>query len=91
VTDQLESLRELRHVLVRLGARQAGRYWSAAPLVFASNLLGGAAAGAAASIIAAVLLAFDAHRGSDSFLYHALQSTAAIVNTIRVLIDKEVR
>lgn len=89
MTDQLKSLRELRHVLERLGARHAARYWSTAPLVFTSNLLGGVATGAAASIIAAVLLALDAHRGADSFLYHALQSAAAIIATIRALIDKE--
>jgi hypothetical protein len=89
VTEQLESLRELRHVLVRLGTRQAARYWSAAPLVFANNLLGGAVAGAAASIIAAVLLALDAHRGADSLLYHALQSVAAVIAAVQALIDRE--
>jgi hypothetical protein len=89
VTEQLESLRELRHVLARLGAQQAGRYWSAAPLVFASNLLGGAAAGAVASLIAAVLLALDAHRGADSLLYHTLQSVAAIIATIQAQIRQE--
>jgi hypothetical protein len=91
VTDQLASLRELRHILMRLGAQQTGRYWSAASLVFASNLLGGVAAGAVASIVAAAVLAFDAHRGADSLLYHAAQNVAAIIASIQAQIHKELR
>lgn len=91
MTEDLESLRELRHVLVRLGARQVGAYWASGPRVFASNLGGGVAAGAAASILAAVLLGFDAHRGANSFLYHALHSAQTIIATIQAQIEKELR
>lgn len=89
MSENLESLRELRQVLARLGARQAGRYWSNGFLVFCSNLAGGAAAGAAASVVAAVLLGLDAHRGQNSLLYHALRGAQAIVATIETQMQRE--
>ncbi len=89
MTENLESLRKLRQVLMRLGARQTGRYWSNAFSVFLSNVLGGAAAGAAAFILAAILLGLDIHRGENSVLYHAVRAVQTIIETIRTQIQQE--
>ncbi len=89
MSEQLDHLRALRHALVRLGAGPAGRYWSNAWRVFASNLLGGLVTGAAASILAALILGFDAHRGQDSFVYRALSDAQTIVRTIQAQVDRE--
>lgn len=89
MNDQLHSLQELRHALVRLGAGPAGRYWSNAWRVFASNLLGGIAAGAAASVLAALILGIDAHRGQDSFVYRAVSDLQTVVRTIQALVQRE--
>jgi hypothetical protein len=89
VSDQLNRLQQLRHTLVRLGAGPAGRYWSNAWRVFASNLMGGIAAGAAASVLAALILGIDAHRGQDSFVYSALSDLQTVVRTIQALVERE--
>jgi hypothetical protein len=81
----------MRHILVRLGAGQSGRYWSSTWRVFARNLLGGVVAGATAFIIAAALLGLDLHRGQDSFMYHAARVTQTIIATIQTQINQELR
>lgn len=87
--DTLESLRELRHVLQRLGARQAGRFWSNDSLVFLSNFGGGTAAGAVAFVIAAVLLGLDIHRGENSAVVHLVRAAQTIVLAIRAMVQEE--
>jgi hypothetical protein len=91
VNDQLTFLRELRHVLLRLGARPTARYWANGSLVFVSNLLGGAAAGAVAFICAAILLSFDLHRGPDSLFVHVVRALQTIAQTLRAMVAQELR
>lgn len=86
---QLEQLRTLRHILTRLGANQAARYWANPLRVFTSNLWGGAIAGAAASLLAAVIVGIDAHRGHNSFSYNVLRDAQTIIVTIQELIRRE--
>ncbi len=89
--DALQSLRELRHVLVRLGAQRVARYWSNESAVFASNFVGGAAAGAAAFIVAAVLLGLDIHRGENSMIVHALRALQTVVRIFRTMVEQELQ
>ncbi len=90
MADTLESVRQLRMVLVRLGARPAARYWSNPLHIFAGNFAGGAIAGVAASIIAAAILGFDAHRaGTHSTLFHFLRMFQAFLETVRMRIEQE--
>jgi hypothetical protein len=85
----LEELRRLRLVLTRLGARAASRYWGSATRVFSTNLIAGIVVGALASIAGAVLVAIDAHRGADSYLYRALDELQTVVTTIQAQMDRE--
>ena len=89
MTDSLESLRELRHLLQRLGAQQAARFWSSASLVFASNFAGGTATGAGAFILAGVLLGLDIHRGENSAVVHVVRAVQSIIVTIRGMVEQE--
>jgi hypothetical protein len=89
VNAQLERVRTLRHILTRLGARQAASYWSNPLRVFASNLWGGAVAGALASMVAALILGIDAHRGQDSFSYQVLRDAQTVIATIQEQIRRE--
>lgn len=89
--DTLQSLRELRQVLQRLGAQRVARYWANDSAVFASNFMGGTAAGAAAFIVAAVLLGLDIHRGENSFIVHGLRAVQTIVTTLRAMMEQELQ
>ncbi|HEV2878848.1 MAG TPA: hypothetical protein VGW96_04620 [Candidatus Eremiobacteraceae bacterium] len=87
--ESLQSLRTLRHILVRLGAGPTGGYWSSSWRIFASNLFGGIMAGAVASIFAAVILGIDLHRGKESFLYQVVSVMQTIIVAIQTLINRE--
>ena len=89
MSTDFQRVRDLRHVLIRLGAGPSGRFWSSGWRVFASNLLGGMIAGAAASIFAAFLLGLDLHRGRDSLLYHAVRIAQAAIIAIKTIIIRE--
>lgn len=86
-----QRVRELRHVLVRLGAGPSGRFWSNSWQVFASNLFGGAIAGAIASIFAAILLGLDLQRGRDSLLVHAVRILQILVLAIQTFVNRELQ
>ena len=89
MSEPLQRLRDLRHVLTRLGTRPAARYWRSDWRVFTSNFLAGTLVGAAASLLAAVLLSIDARRGADSFAYRALAGAQQVVTVIQAQIDRE--
>jgi hypothetical protein len=89
MSEPVQRLRDLRRVLTRLAVRPTVRYWRSDWRVFASNFIGGAFVGAAASVFAAVLLGIDAHRGADSFAYHALTDAQTVVRTIEADIERE--
>jgi hypothetical protein len=91
VNETLGRLRELRHVLQRLGAQSVARYWSNESMVFASNFFGGAAAGAVAFVFAAVILGLDLKRGESSFALHLLRALQTMVITLRQMIEQELR
>ncbi len=89
MTTLLAQLQELRFILVRLAAGQAGRYWNSGWRIFVSNFIAGTVVGAAASVLAALLLSIDAHRGADSLVYHAVDGAQTIVRTIQSQIERE--
>jgi hypothetical protein len=89
VSTSFQRVRELRHILVRLGAGPSGRFWSSSWRIFASNLFGGAIAGAVASIFAAILLGVDLQRGRDSLIYHAVRILQTIVLAVQTLVNRE--
>jgi hypothetical protein len=91
VIDSLHSLRELRHVLQRLGTAQVARFWSNQPMVFLSNLLGGTATGAVAFIVAAIILGLDINRGENSTVVHLVHALQTIAATFRTLFERELR
>jgi len=91
VTETLNRLRELRHLLQRLGVQPTARYWSNESRVFMSNLFGGAVAGAVAFIAAALLLGLDLKRGGNSFALHVLQGLQTIIIAMRQAIEQELR
>lgn len=91
MNETLDRLRELRHVLQRLGTQSAGRYWSNESLVFANNFLGGAIAGALAFVFAALILGLDLKRGENSFALHLLQALQTMTLAVRDLIEQELR
>jgi hypothetical protein len=89
VNTSFQRVRELRHILVRLGAGPSGRYWSNAWQVFANNVIGGAITGVIASVFAAVLLGLDLQRGRDSLLYHAIRILQALVLAVQTFVNRE--
>ncbi len=89
MNEQLEQARTLRHILARLGARQAASYWASPLRVFISNFWGGAVAGVAASVVAAIILGFDMHRGQNSFSYEVLRDAQTVIATIEQQIHEE--
>jgi site-specific recombinase len=89
VNEQLEQARTLRHILTRLGVRQAASYWANPLRVFISNFWGGAVAGVAASVVAAIILGIDLHRGQNSVSYEVLRDTQTIIATIEEQIHEE--
>jgi site-specific recombinase len=91
VSDTLRRLQELRHVLQRLGAQQAARYWSNQPRVFASNLFGGAVVGAVAFVVAALLLGLDVRRGDSSIIANFARAAQDVVATLKDTLDREMR
>jgi hypothetical protein len=91
VNETLERLRELRHVLQRLGTQSAARYWSNESLVFANNFLGGAIAGVIAFVFAALILGLDLKRGENSFAIHLLRALQIMVQAVRQVMEQELR
>jgi hypothetical protein len=91
VNETLLHLRELRHVLQRLGTRSVARYWANESLVFTSNFFGGTAAGAAAFVFAALLLGLDLNRGESSFVLHFLRALQTMVIAVRQLVEQQLR
>ena len=89
MSTSFQRVRELRHILVRLGAGPSGRFWSSSWRVFASNVFGGAIAGAIASMFAAILLGLDLHRGRDSLLYHAVRISQTVILAVATLINRD--
>ena len=89
MSTSFQRVRELRHILVRLGAGPSGRFWSNSWHVFASNVFGGAITGAIASIFAAILLGLDLHRGRDSLLYHAARILQTVVLAVQTIVNRE--
>lgn len=91
MNTSFQRVRDLRHILVRLGAGPSGRFWSNGWQVFASNMVGGAITGAIASIFAAVLLGLDLQRGRDSLLYHAARILQMLVLAIQTFVNRELQ
>lgn len=91
MNQTLARLEQLRYVLLRLGVRQAGRFWANEPRVFASNLLGGAVTGAIAFIIGAFLLGIDVRRGENSLLVHFVRAIQGIVDVFRTMFERELQ
>ena len=91
MSETLERLRELRHVLHWLGAQRVALFWSNDSAVFASNFMGGTAAGAAAFIVAAVVLGLDIHRGENSVIVHALRALQTFVLLLRGMVEQELQ
>jgi len=89
VSTSFQRVRELRNILVRLGAGPSGRFWSNSWRVFASNMFGGVIAGAVASIFAAILLGLDLQRGRDSLLVHAARILQVVVLAVQTLVNRE--
>ena len=87
--QQLERVKELKLVLMRLGARPAARYYASPVRVFLVNGVGGAVAGAALSLLGALLLLIDARRGADSALFHVLHAIGMTIQAIRAMIERE--
>lgn len=85
--ERAQAIHTLKNVLLRIGVRPAARYYSSAARIFAGNFAGGAVVGAAASLLGFAVLGFDAHRGSNSALYHFLRAAFTVVQTIRTQIE----
>ena len=89
MSTSFQRVRELRNILVRLGAGPSGRFWSNSWQVFASNMFGGVIAGAVASILAAILLGLDLQRGRDSLLVHAARILQIVILAVQTLVNRE--
>lgn len=91
MSSELDRVRALRHILVRVGARQASRYWSNPFAVLFSNFVGGTIAGAAALIFAALIVGIDLHRGENSVMVHLLRAVQTVAGLVRNLMERELR
>jgi hypothetical protein len=91
VQRDAERIRDLKTILLRIGVRPAARYYASAFRIFAGNFVGGAVVGAAATLIGFAVLGLDAHRGSDSALYHVLHAAQTVIQTVQHQIEQELR
>lgn len=84
--DQLHAhgqrVRDLKNVLLRLGARPAAGYYASPLRIFVGNFAGGAAVGALATLLGFAVLGLGARHGSQSALYHLVQLAIAWVDAI---------
>lgn len=91
MSSDFERLRDLRTVLVRLGARPVASYWASPFKVFASNFFGGTVAGAIVLMLAAVFVGLDVHRGRASFAIHVIHAVQLVATAIRTLTERSFR
>ncbi|MDQ6779690.1 MAG: hypothetical protein M3Z37_00840 [Candidatus Eremiobacteraeota bacterium] len=79
---QAQRVRELKNVLLRLGARRAAGYYASPLRIFAGNFAGGAIVGALATLLGFAVLGLGARHGAQSVLYHIVQVALAWVDAM---------
>ena len=91
LSTRAQQIRDLKNVLLRLGARPAARYYASPLRIFAGNFLGGAVVGAAATLLGFAVLGLDARHGSHSAAYHVIQAALQWVNAARQRLEQGLR